>query len=92
VRISAPILLLGLGLLALFLWAWNKSKQPGSSGGVFSQITGLWSGASGFTQNVTEGSLKTGETIGGGVKDAAGGIVDIVDKFDPIGSTIKGWF
>jgi len=52
----------------------------------------LWSGASGFTQNVTEGSLKTGETIGGGVKDAAGGIVDIVDKFDPIGSTIKGWF
>jgi hypothetical protein len=99
-RLSTPILLVGLALLGVFAWAYNKSKQPGSSGGVFSQIGGAIGGVMGITQNVTENSKQTFETIGsfgkdaaygigGTVKAGAGGVIGLVDSAAHVGGSVN---
>jgi hypothetical protein len=71
----------------LFLWAWNKSKQPGSSGGIFDQFGSLWGGASNLTQNVTDKSMETGESLAHGVgsivKDISSTAKDVISDTMP---------
>jgi hypothetical protein len=88
---STAVLILAAAAAALFGWALWKSRQPGSTGGVWGTIGGLWSGASSLTQDVTEKSVQAGRTLGGGVADASSGLKDIVDTWTPDLSDLKFW-
>jgi hypothetical protein len=72
-RIGTIVLILGAAAAALFAWAFWKSKQSGSTGGVWGIIDGLWSGASNLTTDVTGKSVATASTLGSGVASGVRG-------------------
>jgi hypothetical protein len=99
------LVLLGVAVVGFFAWAFWKSRQPGSTGGIWGTIGGLWSGASDLTQSVTEKSVAAGRTlggaamdagysVGGGVKDAAGSTIDLTDRSLKVGGNLNpaNWF
>ncbi len=106
-KVGWTVLLVALAAAGgLFVWAFWKSKQPGSSGGIFSQITGLFSGAANLTDTVTERSIGTGSKLAGAAEDAGhaigsdvsdvahGGndiVSDTVDTIAHIGSKALPW-
>jgi hypothetical protein len=64
----------GVAAVGLFAWAYWKSKQPGSSGGVLHTIGGIipWANsvADGVTSSITGNARKAGSTVEAGVKGA----------------------
>ena len=83
------VALVAVGGVLLWLYARGKKAQGSSSGGVFGTIGAGWNAASGLTQNVTEKSVQTAETLGGGVKDGANGVIDIADKAAHVGGKLN---
>ena len=72
------VILAAVGGVLLLLYERGKAAAGSSGGGgVFSTIGNGLGSVMGITQSATEASVQTGETLGGGVKDAAGGVLDI---------------
>jgi hypothetical protein len=66
--------------VGLLVWAYYKSKSSGGSTGIWGTISGLWGGATNIATDGTNKAVAAGETVGGGVKDAANGVISIIDK------------
>lgn len=76
--IKTALLVLAAAALALFAWAFWKSRQPGSTGGVWGTIGGLWGGASNLVTDATEKTVDTFGIWGGGIKRGAQGTGSLV--------------
>jgi hypothetical protein len=89
------LIFVAVAAVGLFAWAYWKSKQPGAaSGGWMGTVKGLWGGASGATQAVTDASVRLGSTAGSAIKSGAAGAGDIVTGALHVGGNANplNWF
>ena len=73
-KLGTVLIVLAVAAAGFFGWAYLQSKKPGSSGGVWGTVKGLFSGANSLTQGVTDASGQLGSKALSGA-EAVGGAV-----------------